>query len=145
MSYSIMTNPVTSVSLAIIDDNAGSLEMLSTALRRPEVRIRTFADPEEGLDYILQEHPQIVLTDLVMPKMNGMELLAELRSRWVLPKVIVMSADGAPQTVLTAVKEQNTSVGAIVKQVNYEYERLQFYLVVFLALILSTVAFIPEM
>jgi len=105
VSYSIMTNPVTSVSLAIVDDNAGSLEMLSTALRRPEVRIRTFADPEEGLDYILQEHPQIVLTDLVMPKMNGMELLERIMEADPSIDVLLMTAHYSTQSAVEAIKK----------------------------------------
>ena len=102
---SIMNNPVTSVSLAIVDDNIGSLEMLSTALRRPEVRIRTFSDPEEGLDYILQEHPQIVLTDLVMPKMNGMELLERVMEADPSIDVLLMTAHYSTQSAVEAIKK----------------------------------------
>jgi Response regulator receiver domain len=71
------------VSLIIVDDNPGRLELLATALEQPGLDIWTATDPEEGLDLIFQRHPQIVLTDLVMPKMGGLELLGarcQLRS-----------------------------------------------------------------
>jgi DNA-binding NtrC family response regulator len=42
------------VSLVIVDDNAGSLELLSTALEQPGLDIWTANDPEEGLDLIFQ-------------------------------------------------------------------------------------------
>ena len=68
MSGALMT-------LLIIDDNVGNLELLRSALRRADVEILTAEDPEEGLDLVASRHPQIVLTDLVMPRMGGLELL----------------------------------------------------------------------
>ena len=56
----------------------GSLELLATALEQPGLDIWTANDPEEGLDLIFQKHPHIVLTDLVMPKMSGLELLERI-------------------------------------------------------------------
>ena len=66
------------VAIVIIDDNPGSLELLSTALARDGVRIFTAEDPEDGLDIVFREHPQIVLTDLVMPALNGLEVLERI-------------------------------------------------------------------
>jgi CheY-like chemotaxis protein len=60
------------VSLVIVDDNAGSLDLRSTALEQPGLEIWTATDPEEGLDLVYRKHPHIVLTDLVMPKMTGL-------------------------------------------------------------------------
>ncbi len=100
-----MQNSASTVSLAIIDDNPGSLEMLSSALRRPELRIRTFSDPEEGIDYILQEHPQIVLTDLVMPKINGMELLERIMEADPSIDVLLMTAHYSTQSAVEAIKK----------------------------------------
>jgi DNA-binding NtrC family response regulator len=100
-----MSNNVSAISLAVIDDNPGSLEMLSSALRRPEVRIRTFSDPEEALDYIVQDHPQIVLTDLVMPKMNGMELLERIMEADPSIDVLLMTAHYSTQSAVEAIKK----------------------------------------
>src|SRR5260370_38160225 len=66
------------VSLLILDDHAGSLELLSSALAQPELEILTASDPEEGLDLVLERHPQIVLTDLVMPKLSGLDVLERI-------------------------------------------------------------------
>jgi CheY-like chemotaxis protein len=65
----------TNVSIVIIDDNAGSLELLSAALGAKDVQIYSATDPEEGLDIVFREHPQIVLTDLLMPGLSGLEVL----------------------------------------------------------------------
>jgi CheY-like chemotaxis protein len=65
----------TALSLVIIDDNTKNLELLSSALAQPGLQILTASDPEEGLDLVFAKHPQIVLTDLVMPNLTGMEVL----------------------------------------------------------------------
>ena len=56
------------VSLLVIDDNPGSVELLSTALAQPGLEILTASNPEEGLNLFRNRRPQIVLTDLVMPR-----------------------------------------------------------------------------
>ena len=61
------------VTLLVLDDNLGSLELLSSALAQPGLEILTSSDPEEGLEVFHKRRPQIVLTDLVMPHINGME------------------------------------------------------------------------
>jgi DNA-binding NtrC family response regulator len=63
------------VSLVIIDDNPGSLEFLSSALARDHVKVFTASSPEEGLDLVYTHRPQIVLTDLVMPGLSGLNVL----------------------------------------------------------------------
>ena len=51
------------VSLLVLDDNPGSLELLSSALSQPGLEILTSSDPEEGLELFHKRRPQIVLTD----------------------------------------------------------------------------------
>ena len=59
------------ISLVIIDDNPTSLELLAAALGTQGIEILTASDPVEGLDLVFARHPQIVLTDLVMPRLSG--------------------------------------------------------------------------
>lgn len=46
----------------------------------------------EGLEYVLDKSPDIVITDIMMPEMNGIEMLEELKRRDKMPKSIVLSA-----------------------------------------------------
>src|SRR5579863_10474749 len=66
-----------SIKLVAVDDTTSSLELLSEALQQDGLIIFTSTDPEKGLDLVYHEHPQIVLLDLVMPKMTGLEMLSE--------------------------------------------------------------------
>jgi DNA-binding NtrC family response regulator len=92
------------VCLVIIDDNESSLELLSSALASPGVEIYTASDPEEGLDLIFTHHPQIVLTDLVMPKISGMEVLDRIVDFDPSIDVILMTAHYSTESAVDAIK-----------------------------------------
>src|SRR5579863_5387666 len=95
----------TSVSLVIIDDNPGSLELLSTALTRPGLRIFTAQDPEAGVELVFREHPQIVLTDLVMPGISGLEVLERIVEFDPAIDVILMTAHYTTETAVEAIQK----------------------------------------
>ena len=93
------------VSLVIIDDNPGSLELLSAALAREGVDIFTAQDPEEGIEIVFREHPQIVLTDLVMPGLSGLEVLERIVEFDPAIDVILMTAHYTSETAVEAIRK----------------------------------------
>src|SRR5581483_4105081 len=93
------------LSLLIIDDNPGSLEMLSSALAQPDLEILTASDPEEGVDLVHNRHPQIVLTDLVMPGLSGMEVLERVMEFDPATEVILMTAHYSTESAVEAIKK----------------------------------------
>jgi DNA-binding NtrC family response regulator len=93
------------ISLLIIDDNAGSLEMLSTALAQQGVEILTASDPETGVDLIHHRRPQIVLTDLVMPRISGLEVLERTMEFDPSIDVILMTAHYSTESAVEAIKK----------------------------------------
>jgi CheY-like chemotaxis protein len=52
------------------------------------------ADGVEALDWLLQTEVSLIITDLVMPNMNGVEFIEELRTKY--PKLPVIVASGSP-------------------------------------------------
>lgn len=96
------------VRIAVIDDNPTSVELMSTALEQPGVEIITATDPEEGLDLIFEQHPQIVLTDLVMPKLSGMELLQRVMEFDPSIDVVLMTAHYSTESAVEAIKKGAT-------------------------------------
>jgi DNA-binding NtrC family response regulator len=93
------------LSVLIIDDNEGSLELLQSALAQPGVDILTASDPEEGLELVVSRHPQIVLTDLMMPKMNGLEVLSRIMEIDPSTDVVLMTAHYSTETAVEAIKK----------------------------------------
>ena len=93
------------LSVLIIDDNEKSLELLSTALAQPGLEILTASDPEQGLDLVYSKHPQIVLTDLVMPHLSGMEVLERIMEFDPSTEVILMTAHYSTESAVEAIKK----------------------------------------
>ena len=97
--------PTSHVKLVAIDDTPESLELITEALSQEGLEILTASDPEAGLELVLRERPQIVLLDLMMPKLGGMDLLERI-------------VDAAPDTdvvLLTGHYSTDSAVEAIRK------------------------------
>lgn len=92
------------LSILIIDDNPGSVELLTAALARTEVSILTATDPEEGLDLAYTHHPRVVLTDLVMPRLTGMDVLDRIIEFDPSIDVILMTAHYSTESAVEAIR-----------------------------------------
>jgi DNA-binding NtrC family response regulator len=79
--------------------------MLSTALAQHGVEILTASDPETGVDLIHERRPQIVLTDLVMPRMSGLEVLERTMEFDPSIDVILMTAHYSTESAVEAIKK----------------------------------------
>ena len=93
------------MSLLIIDDNQGSLELLSSALAQQGLEILTASDPEAGLELVFSHRPSIVLTDLVMPNMTGMEVLERIVEFDPSIEVILMTAHYSTESAVEAIRK----------------------------------------
>ncbi len=101
-----MTDAAQSASLLlIIDADPGSLELLSNALARPGLGILTASSSEEGLDLFCSRRPQIVVTELTMPCMDGMQMLKQIMDTDPATHVILMTAEYSTQCVVEAIKK----------------------------------------
>jgi DNA-binding NtrC family response regulator len=93
------------IELVIIDDNVRSLELLSTALGREGIRIHTASDPEVGLTLVRQFHPQLVISDLVMPRLSGLQVLDQVMKIAPSIDVILMTAHYTTETAVQAIQK----------------------------------------
>ncbi len=93
------------IKLIAIDDDPNSLELVSEALSESGLRILTADDPERGLELVRRERPAIVLSDVVMPKMNGMELLGRILEVDPSIDVVLMTAHYSTDAAVEAIKK----------------------------------------
>lgn len=91
-------------SLLILDDNPGSLELLSAALSREGVTIYTASRPSEALELVREKRPLLVLTDLVMPEMTGLEVLSRIMEFAPGTDVVLMTAHYTTETAVEAIR-----------------------------------------
>jgi len=87
--------------ILVIDDEDIVRISISRALAPEGYEIKTVKDGSEGMKQLEQEEFDLVLTDLKMPNMDGIEVLSNIKNRW--PKTDVVIVTGY-QTVETAVK-----------------------------------------
>jgi CheY-like chemotaxis protein len=62
----------------VIDDDPDSLGSVAAALRRDGYAVHPFTDPREGLAYLSSDGADVVLTDLKMPGLSGMEVIGRV-------------------------------------------------------------------
>ncbi|HVP46290.1 MAG TPA: sigma-54 dependent transcriptional regulator [Bryobacteraceae bacterium] len=91
--------------LVAIDDTPESLELITEALSEENLQIFTSTDPEEGLEMVFHERPQVVLLDLVMPKLSGMEVLERIVEFDPGIEVILMTAHYSTESAVEAIKK----------------------------------------
>jgi DNA-binding NtrC family response regulator len=90
--------------VCVIDDQTIIRESLTEALTRDDHRVRAFGDPLEALAEIRKSSFDLVITDLRMPKLDGVGLLKELRQTHADLLVIVMTAYASVPTAVEAMK-----------------------------------------
>jgi two-component system, NtrC family, response regulator AtoC len=88
----------------VVDDEENIRVVLRTLLRRNGYEVETAASAEDALSLVETFGPDVILTDVRMPKMSGLDLLATLKAKGSPATVIVMSAFGNVELALEAIK-----------------------------------------
>lgn len=87
--------------ILVVDDEAQITRVLRASLRARRYEIRTAADGVSALDTFHDWQPDLIITDLQMPEMNGIELCREIRTISPIP-IIVLSVKGEEKTKVEA-------------------------------------------
>ena len=91
--------------ILIVDDEKDILEFLSYNLKKEGFSIYTASDGLEGLEKTKKIKPDLIIVDLMMPKMNGIEMCENIRNDKKLGNVIIL--------FLTARSEDYTQIAAL--------------------------------
>src|ERR1700694_2451291 len=107
MSARAICNPMnTPVSLRemrvfVVDDEVNIADTLSLILRGAGFTVHTFYDGLAALEHAQQEHPDIVVSDVIMPKMDGFTLATRLREQLPLCRVLLISGNAYSSNLLS--------------------------------------------
>lgn len=87
----------------VVDDDADMLDLMSSILKT-NYEVRTASDGAAGLEIIKKEHPDLVVLDLLMPKMHGFEVCKKMREDDTLKgtKVLISSSKSYIHDIKTA-------------------------------------------
>ncbi len=106
----------------IVEDDPLISRMYQKIFKFEGYEVETAADGEEGVDKVRTAKPTIVILDVMMPKMNGLQVLAKLKSDPETKKIpVVMLTNLAGQSDA----EKALSMGAIKYIIKSEYEPKQ--------------------
>lgn len=82
----------------IVDDDAAIRQLLRAICRQAGYEFDLAVDGAEALEKVNAESYDVMLLDLMMPRVNGFQVIEELKHRQQKPRVIVITAQGATQT-----------------------------------------------
>ena len=86
--------------IALVDDDQNILTSVAIALESEGHTVKTYEDGAEALEAITASPPDLVISDIKMPRMDGMELLRRLRQNSQLPLIFLTSKDEEIDEVL---------------------------------------------
>ncbi|HVN05042.1 MAG TPA: response regulator [Bryobacteraceae bacterium] len=92
--------------LLLVDDDPTVHELLAAVLRRPEWQLDNAYDGLEGLARVEAQSYDVVLTDVRMPGMDGLELLRRIHEIRPEIKVMVMTAESTPANIVRAIRDR---------------------------------------
>src|SRR3989337_4381747 len=92
------------ISVLIIDDEADICEMLSHVLNQAGFVTYAAHDGNTGLEIFNEKLPSVVILDLRMPGMNGMDVLKQIKHTGIETPVIIITAHGQIQSAVEAIK-----------------------------------------
>lgn len=90
----------------IIDDDPGILKMLTSALERKNIASATCVNGAGALDALRSMAYDVILLDIGLPDINGLELIHSLRELTPSARVVIITADTTSDTLLQAIRER---------------------------------------
>ncbi len=99
-----MTDKHPPIRLLVIDDDPATLELIEDALSGKDLEIHTAQDPETGLEMFMSIRPRIVLVDLMMPILTGMDLLERMIEKDPGVEVILMTGHYSTESAVEAIQ-----------------------------------------
>lgn len=100
------TNSPAGRSVLVVDDDRALRHAISTLLHDAGYQTDQAGDGKEALRKLQTQHVDVMLLDIGLPGMSGLDVLAEARLVHTPPRVVMMTADDTPETLLQSIRGQ---------------------------------------
>lgn len=87
-------------SVLIIEDNPAMLRGLEDNFGLKGYRVKTARDGEQGLNAALAENPDLIILDIMLPKINGFEVCSQIRKKNLDMPIIMLTAKGEESDIV---------------------------------------------
>ncbi|HKL82720.1 MAG TPA: response regulator [Desulfobacter sp.] len=92
------------VKILIVDDEKDFVEMFSLRLNRQGEKVSAAYSGQEALDLLEKTKIDVVILDIRMPGMDGIETLKKIKARYPLIEVILLTGHGSTETAVEGMK-----------------------------------------
>lgn len=99
-----MATDYRNIKVLVIDDDQKVLDLICKILNRREFDLYTASDGGQGMELFKKENPSIILTDINIPEMSGIEILKIIKKVSPITQVIVFSGVGTTADVIEALR-----------------------------------------
>lgn len=119
------TTPKKPIKVMLVDDHLEVLKTLKKILETRGYEVQDFNNPVQALEALQKNQPDIILSDLMMPQMNGIEFLSQVKKIFPNIPFIIMTAFATLDTASQAT--QNGAFDYIVKpfEISKIYDALE--------------------
>ncbi len=92
--------------ILLVDDEADCLDDVESALRPTNYHIEKTVNPVSAIEMYKESHFDVVISDIRMPEMNGIDLLKQIKQYDKDARVIIMTAYGDLETAVSAINNK---------------------------------------
>ncbi len=105
LGLEMTSSPDFALRVVAIDDDEQHLKFIATALSQEHVVVSTTGYPQAGLELVRNEHPHLVLVDLVMPGMSGIDLLEKILGLDPGTEVVLLTGQYSTESAVEAIQK----------------------------------------
>ena len=92
--------------ILVADDDRATRFAIASMLKKAGYQVKQSGNGADALNQMRKTQFALAFLDIWMPELSGLEVLAEARSLDAAPKIVIMTSDNTPESVLSAVREQ---------------------------------------
>lgn len=89
--------------ILLMDDETSIVQLLTRLLQRSDYKVTVALDGKEGMELYRNDPADLVIVDIFMPEMDGLEVIRQLKAEF--PDVHLIAISGAPKNLLHEAKE----------------------------------------
>mgnify|MGYP001547384095 CR=1 FL=1 len=87
-----MQEPVNKYNIMVIDDEENNIKTIELAFKNHDYNFISYTDPNSALDYLINNTPDILLLDIMMPEINGIELAKIIKQKGIETPIIFLTS-----------------------------------------------------
>lgn len=106
------------VDIFVVDDEKIISETLAAILRRSGFTVSSFTSPLEALEKAPSRMPSLLVSDVVMPELSGVDLAVQIREKCPCCKVLLFSGQAETNDLLSAARELGYDFSLVAKPVH---------------------------